>query len=389
MVGLLGALFLSLSSYHIYYSQEARVYALQLFLILIMVYFFYRTEEKEMPRMRFIYICITIFTIYLQAFTIFIWLTLAGYSLHKIWHKNETLQMEEWLVTQCTIAVCFLFFLVRLASPEVQAYSNWIPKPTLHNIKNMFELFSIGWLYWLLPKFLRWFIFFISICLLLISIFIIERSDRYRTVKVDRFQGIRFIWYLFIFPLIFFLIISIKKPIFVPYRYPIIILPFFYLLIAYGIYKIKSSRLQSIVVIILIFGMILGIQKYYSEPKKIPWSRIAHYLDQNRRSGDWIFLYQHYWERPLKYYLKSNIQIKPIDFDRETVSQIFSVVQNHPRIWLITVLSENQQPPREIIDELDIFHKHHEKKYTSLIHQPGEATVTVTLYSTPLQEKPL
>jgi mannosyltransferase len=349
-VGLLGALFLSLSSYHIYYSQELRAYALQLFLILLMVYIFYRTEEKDMPGLRFIYICITVFTIYLQAFTIFIWLTLAGYSLHNIWHKNEALKMEEWLVTQCIIAVCFIFFLVYLTRPDIQAYSNWIPKPTLLDIKNMFELFGIGWLCWLLPKFLRWSIFSISICLLLLSIFKIERSDRYNTVKVDQSQGLRFIWYLFAFPLMFFLIVSIKKPIFVPYRYPIIILPFFYLLIAYGIYKIKYSRLQSIVVIVLIIGMILGIQKYYSEPKKISWSQIAQYLDQNNKSGDWVFLYQHYWERPLKYYLKSDMQIKAIDLSRETVSQIFSGVHNHPRIWLITVLSENQQLPREIIN---------------------------------------
>ena len=70
--GLIGAFLLTISSYHLRYSQEGRMYTLLLLTSLLSIYFFWRALEDNRGRNWFGYILFSIFSLYTHLFALFI-----------------------------------------------------------------------------------------------------------------------------------------------------------------------------------------------------------------------------------------------------------------------------------------------------------------------------
>lgn len=383
-IGLFSTLFLALSSYHIYYSQEARAYALQVFLILCMVYFFHRHLEENRTKFLVIFSFLSLFTIHLQAFSIFSWVALNAYFLVLVWNKKETHRVLPWVITQGTVFVCCFPYFSYLTRPEYQANVGWIPQPSLQDIENMFELFSIGWVFWVIPKVIRWVVVPGFIAILLLSVVKFDNLARKIKVHLDRHQGLDLAWSLFAIPLILSYAISFIKPIFLSYRYMVIILPFCYLLVAYGLTKLQSRVLKMMAIGLLLLGMVVGLYAYYHEVKKIRWSQVAQYLDKNGEKNDLILVYQGYWQRPLHYYLKSPIPIQPLYRKPDFLIRLNSAIAGHPRIWLIVVTVGREKPPAEFITILQNQFSQQQTVLTTDAQQPEVAHVAVIQYSMPV-----
>jgi len=163
-------------------------------------------------------------------------------------------------------------------------------------------------------------------------------------------------------------------------RYVITILPFFYLLIAYGIWKIKYILLKVPVTIIFFGGMALGVYTQYHEISKIPWSHIAQFLEQYTRKDDIILVSPHYWETPLKYYMKTSIPITPIQRKNKFLTDISNELPNHQRIWLVTVVDRYNQPPI-IMADLEV--KYHD--HWPMFKLSSPSLVDVVLYTNEIQ----
>lgn len=384
-VGLLSALILALSSYHIYYSQEARAYALQVFLILLIVYFFYRTIETDKLQFWIITTVISIFTIYLQAITFITWIALNIYYIWRLMLKKEKFRITPWFISQWAVLIVCTPYLIYLTRPEMSITTAWIPRPTIQDIGNTFEFFTMGWVYWVLPQILVQFFVPLFIFFLFLSGLIFKNSARKISLKLERNQEVIFVWYLFAIPFMLFYLISFKKPTFLSYRYLIIILPFFYMLVAHGISKLENRTIKFIAVCLLLSGMAVGLRTHYHEVKKIPWSEIAQYLDKNGQKTDMILIHEQFWETALSYYLKSSIPVQRIILEYEPKTNLSTVVVGHPRTWLITVTFEGKKPPEEIHTTLEKPYQEHKIIFTKLVKQPGEAQVSVELYSNPIK----
>jgi mannosyltransferase len=385
-IGLLSALFLALSSYHIYYSQEACAYAVQVFLILGMVYYFICGFQDHKTSSWIMFTVLTTFGIAVREFTILTWLALTIYAvLSIIFWKRKPNHIGLWLGSQIAIFIaCIIGLYFYFNRTGAMSYGNWLLKPTLQDIGETFNYFSLGWVYWTLPEMLQIIIVPLFIFMLLFSIITINKPDNI-TLAFDRNQGLMFCWSIFAIPLILFYLISFKKPIFISYRYLIILLPFFYLLIAYGISKISWIIIRYIILAILIFGMGMGTISYHQVVKKIPWSKIAGMIDQKGQPNDLILIYEEFWKFGLQYYQKSPIPIEPIYLWQDIPTAINLATKGHNRTWLITVTYANQKPLDEIPKVLAERYQEQRPISSKLIKQPGEAKVTVVLYSTPIQ----
>jgi mannosyltransferase len=383
-IGLLSALFLSLSSYHIYYSQEACAYALQVLIVLGMVYCFIAGFENKKPWSWILFTILTIFGIAVREFTILTWAALTMYAMISIFILNrKPVRFGLWFSLQMFIVVvCILGLYLYSHRAGAISYGSWLSNPTLHDLGEMFNYFSLGWVYWTLPNIIQTIVVPLFIFLLLFSMSAFNKPEKIKGAFA-RNPGLILGWCLVAIPLLLFYMISFKKPIFISYRYVIIILPFVYVLVANGISQISRITIRYCILAMLISGMLLGTVSYHQKVKKIPWSKIAVMLDQKVQPNDIILIYEEFWKHGLRYYLKSSIPIEPIYLWQDIPSALHEATNGHNRTWLITVINTSQKPLDEVQRVLAEIYPEQRLISTKFIKQPGEARVTVTLFSNP------
>ncbi|MDI6782775.1 MAG: glycosyltransferase family 39 protein [bacterium] len=346
-IGLFGAGLLTLSSYHIYYSQEARAYALQVLFILGMVYFFYRGSDAGKPKFWLAFAGIALFAIYLQAFSVFSWIALNVYFIVRLCLKRNKPKIVPWLISQGVICLGCLPYFVYLLNPSTSDQLIWIPHPSVQNISSTFELFSLGKVANELPATLRHFLVPLFLFLLLVSIFKFRSSPHREKISLDLHPGTMLAWHMFAIPFILFYIISFQKPIFLPDRYLIITLPFFYLLYA-----------------------------HYHTVKKKPWSQVSKFLETNIQQNEIILISPDYWKTALDYYVKSPIPIKPIHGTQELLTEIGTHSAGYSRIWVVTVTDWVNKPPAELHNILQQKYRSHQLMFN--LTKPS--IIEVTLY---------
>ncbi|MFB3895691.1 MAG: glycosyltransferase family 39 protein [bacterium] len=375
-IGLFGALLLAISSYHIFYSQEARAYALQTLLILSVVYFFYRAGEEHKIRFWIFYSFISILAIYLQVFSIFSIIALDIYVLIQLCFSHKRVQLIPWLISQIAILIFCLPYLIYIIQPSIYAERlAWIPKPGLQDIANMVALFSCGRIFWVVPEYLRRFIAVLYLFPVLLSCISFNDANRKPSVIIDRSSGTMLTWSLFIIPIILFYTISFKRPIFVADRYLIITLPFFYLLAAYGITKLEHRALKYIITGILVCGMLIGLYAHYHNPTKIRWSQIARVIEQNRQQTDLVLIHPYYQATSLSYYLKEPVSLDSID----DIDRIWEITNGHPRTWLIILTDWVNKPSGAIYSRLSS--RYQRQQMMLAISNPTQ--VDIILYDMP------
>ncbi|MFB3895692.1 MAG: glycosyltransferase family 39 protein [bacterium] len=384
-IGLLSALFLTLSSYHIYYSQEACAYAVQVLFILGMVYYFISGFQDNKVSSWIMFTMVTVLGIAVREFTILTWVALTIYAIVSITILNrKPNRFGIWLGSQLLIVIaCIIGLLLYYNRLGAMSYGDWLSQPTFFDLGKTFDYFSLGWVYWTLPNIIQTAIVPLFIFILLFSLVTLHQSESVN-VAVDRNPGLMLCWSLFAIPLILFYLISFKKPIFIAYRYLIIMLPFFYLLIAYAISKISQTIIRYIILAILISSMSVGTIAYHHVVKKIPWSKIAGVIDQKAQPNDLILIYEEFWKHGLQYYLKSSIPIRPVYVWQDLPTALDSATKGYNRTWLITVTNSEPKPVDEVYRVLSGLYQEQRPLSTKSIRQPGEARVQVILYSSPI-----
>jgi mannosyltransferase len=381
-IGLFGILLFSLSSYHIYYAQEACAYAFQLFMILLMVYFFLQAVDKQTWSSWLLVTFVSLFAIALREFSVFSWLAINCYFLISTitQKRNHHLKIIPWLITQGMIFIlCLLALLIYSMRPGADTYGSWVPQPVLADIAKSAALFSLGWEYWRLPDFIQYlvvpvFLFTFIFALLKVN----QGAKQIKKIAIATHSGALLCGSLVLIPALLFFLISLKKPILFPYRYIIIMLPFFYLLIGYGVSKLPSKKLAFAGMLIMLLGMLAGLYEHYSVIRKIPWSQVAQVLEQQGKPDDLILVSPEYWSVPLDYYLVPAMQIQPV-LDTLDIPRIAGAIKNHPRVWMITVSDWLNNPVNETRDMLNL--RYANRQRVLILTQPS--TVKVILYSSP------
>lgn len=145
-VGLLSSLILSVSSFHIYYSQEARSYGLMVLLTLLSFYFLLKILKKGKLAVSFGYIITSVLLIYTHIYGIFIIIAQNIYILTIFFLSRETLEIniKKWILLQSSIFIVYLpwvyFGLIKQIT-FVQSYG-WYAAPKVFQIINSFYVYS-------------------------------------------------------------------------------------------------------------------------------------------------------------------------------------------------------------------------------------------------------
>ena len=317
-VGLISCFFLSISPFHIYYSQQNLDYSLLLLLVILSTLFFLKIQKRPRKLLFFSYGIINILLCYTHMFGLYVVLihTICLFLL-----KRKFFLKREWLVTQGSlfIAILPLFYFIFFRSPQVNEMA-WISKPNIYNLLEIIkavtyggEKLAQGGVGFEVDKNRLWFArLLIFICTLLVvkGIFSYKGSSRSgKTLNKNNFLNkhkIIFLTIWFAAPVLATFIFSfLIFPIYV-IRYLIIIMPAYLILMTIGILSIKALRTRLIILALMAILTSQALWVYFHPEELDSWREIAARVKKEISPGDMLVFAPLKQIVPFTYYFSDN-----------------------------------------------------------------------------------
>lgn len=344
-VGLISGLLSAISSYHIYYSQEARGYSLLLLLSILSYLFFIKILQGDKKWYYPGYFLATLLLGYTHIYGLFI---IASQILlfFLFWDKYRAQRVKFAITVGVTIVT--LLPLVPLLGGRVVSIAQegfWIPVPTLGAIWDTLATFAGsggGQKFILLTFVLLAIIGFFSIKMVkrkwnwdepMQSLSSLGRSIRLESIK----QELLLLIWLFVSIVVPFIESKFMTPIYWT-RYMIGASPAFYLLVAKGMGNLNRKWLFYPVLIFIILLSSFGLQSYYKNDVKEQWREAADLVELNSMRNDVIIFCASYCQVPFDYYYQGDLTELGIKKDIETgeiAASVDDAVHGKDRLWLV------------------------------------------------------
>lgn len=361
-VGAIAALLVAASPFHIWYSQEVRMYNLLALLTVLSFYWFGRIQaerrtDEDGVRDDIGYVVSTVLLGYTHVFGLFAILAQNAYVFSRLVTRTvprSRLTLRRWIVLEGITALALVPWLVRLVSRTMAANEgetsnvSWVPLPTAETVWQTFAAYLGGHLVGeSLPILVS---LVVAGCLVLAL-----SSDRATTVETDRstssetdrtttsetgrwhasVNSVYLVVLWLVVPILVPVALShVVAPIFVD-RYSIGASLAFFLLIAYGVRTLSRPSLRYVVVGILLVGLVAPLPTYYQDDQKEQWREAAADVEANADGDDVVLVSRPFAERPFSYYFdQSNATIVRIDPDAST-DDVRASVDGHDDVYVV------------------------------------------------------
>lgn len=286
---LIVAFLMCVSSYHIYISQDARPYTLYLASVIFAYYrllFFLENNTLKNSIYYAIAAGILVNTNFFGFINLFSQFIFIGFYYYQTKTKFDKLLFQKLLIIGTITIVMFLPNWTKFVKLfEIGVF--WVPRPTNESFGLMLKEVFIN------SEFLQ-FIYIPIFYFLIISIF--KKKGTINSNK-ELFIFLYLIFWLFVF-LIFLLVKSYGATSLILARYFTSVLPVLFIVIAWGIEKIKSKTITiTILALITIFTLIntIVVNKYYTSPSKAQFREASLMAINNNPKNHEVFTSQKYW----------------------------------------------------------------------------------------------
>lgn len=347
-VGILSAFILSISLFHIRYSQEARAYSFIVLFVLLSNYYLVKIlkENKESKGEKYInkidrnaeekyinkidrnaigYIVFTVATLYTHYYGIFYIIFQNLYYL-LVYRKDKRNNIKLWIILQGTILLLFIPWIPFMIRQMAAKGLPYVVAPTLDRLYRTFGEFTGS-----------------DISLYLFIVIVITGLILYKKNKKNKKNKIKqrnFIWPINIIFLLFWLfipiiipfIISQSRPMFVD-RYVIASLPAMVLLISITILNFRKIFIISILLVIFIIPTVSSLGQYYQQPQKEEWKYAVKYIEDHQKANDFIIVFPEFRGLPFSYYYNgSNLKAS------NNATDIDNIIKRYNRIWFVSTV---------------------------------------------------
>lgn len=354
-VAVLATILLATARFHVWWSQEMRMYILAAFLVLLSLYLFTRLDGRDRKTSWLFYLLATtaaLYTLYLAALVILI------ENLIVLTTKRSRSFLPKWALSQAAILLLFAPWLY-LALPRVHTWSV---------VSNPFGLGKFFRLYLLvLPLGISTHIeryTLLALAFLAIStagLILLFRSKRQAT-------GLLLFLSLVLPPLAIYSI-SLPRGFFytpqVEARYLLLFAPAFYLLPACSIAFIRRrSSVAAILVLVFVlasFGWALR-EHYKGRYLRDEFQTAVQVISAHARPDDAVVLvsgnrypvFLYYYNREFEGHQKPAFYALPRDSSQITegnvTSELKDIAASHPRLWL-ALADAPMQDPQALVEE--------------------------------------
>ena len=357
--GLMAALLLSMSSLHIYCSQEARMYSLAMFLTLLAVLFYY---QGLMVDRRIFWVGYTIFSIlslYTHYMAVFVLFSIALYFIFFYWKEHHALKI--WFASHVSIVLFYLPELKNHVLPKFitrKTYWYWQPRFELNTLERILEQRGIA------VDTSPFIVFITSLMTIAIVLFWWRKGSSMFPLlhqKAD-FQPLSFLLIYFLFPILVIYIFSLRLLVL---KYFIIILPAGLLIATKSSMSIikkilEQSRILTAVVIILIaLANTYSIYILYRDTNNEQWRESVNFIENNGYDDQIILINAPEQEMSLRYYYNGDSKIVSIPKPNITLTEggVHEITSNYRFILLIYSHSKFSDPEKIILKSLENFYE--------------------------------
>ena len=299
--GLIAAALLAFSPFHIFYSQEARMYPLFLFWVCLSSYLLLLALRRGEWKFWIGYALASALSLYTHYFTIFVLLAQNLYLLvHWQREKFPRKFLIRWLASQLLILLVFSPWLPILIAQYRSGKGEWMLRyfgyPGVKNILQTLQVFGIG------PAHTSAWITSISYLFLALALLGFFYRGQTPIPRPRLFLGLS----LFL-PFFVVFLASLFKPAF-QIKYLIGLYPFYLLLIAGGISFLKWKWARGLAVGILLLSFAYPLYLHYTVLRGTIWREATQVVVMNYRNGDVVGFNAGYISRIFQYYIDLNFQ---------------------------------------------------------------------------------
>jgi uncharacterized membrane protein len=342
---LLSAFILSISTFHIYYSQESRMYAQMVFFSLMSIYFIYRAYLENNKWLwvgfavsgacAFWSFYYTIFVI-IPEMMFYLLIQFKDSVREKRIVVGDIHNLRNFVLSILGLGLLISPLIVPFVSQSISRTSSsptWGVGQSMGFFTTILKQFSVSdtGMYFLLPFFL------IGV------VFLIKEKTQWK-------EGL-LLGLVFSVPFAASYILAASMP-FSP-RHVLFILPVYILIISRGVVGVgdylsflgrSTPKKQAVsfnsVIFVLAFIFILSlvsapsVSSYYSSPQKNDWDSAARFFAENSNSGDVIVLLPSYMTQPFEFYYEQNDRIVTGASSSEDLENVNSIY-NDTKIWYV------------------------------------------------------
>jgi 4-amino-4-deoxy-L-arabinose transferase-like glycosyltransferase len=316
--GIIAALLLALSPFHVWYSQDARMYAALAPLALSITLLFERLLQDGGRTQRILFVVLSA-TAYITHYAALL-LPLAQLAYLLLNLRQRARVFRVWVALQFIAAIPIAGWFVALALRDGQYFGiGWIPainaSAPLYTLMN----FSAGFVQ--PPGLLQWGALIITGTLAAFGL--IQSRVAMRQV---------ILWWAFL-PIATLWLISFGRPLYVD-RFFIISLPAYLLLIAVGVDSLRINLIAPVTIAVAVLFALGTLQVVYgSRNMKEDWRSAGAYLAQ-ARPDETIAMRALQIAVPLNYYYKGSLPLQAIDANRQ-ITPLTQLAEGKRGLWLV------------------------------------------------------
>lgn len=379
---ILAALLLAVSPLHIWYSQEARMYALATLLALGATWSFLRALQRDNWAWWGAYALLSAMALYTFYYTAFILLAHGFFLLYLGWRGRPPAPpglaahgapapsaiaqlvpqdlLPKWLGTQVVIALLFApgarVLLAQLGGGTWAWVARKYGPPTLNTLVQTALSFSLGDT-WNGPGLLRWgalgiFAFAFAAGIASWS----SPRNRFRfVIRVD--GGAFFLLSYLCLPIGAVFLLSQLRPSYLP-RYLLIFLPPYYAIVGRGLATLRPRALALGALAIMLLASGLSLSNLYYGEQKEDWRGVAQHIEAHAQGRDVICLVDEDTSAVFGYYYQGPLPVVGVSGalrdEAELASIVNALISRYDRIWLLVSHTTNEALPSYLKGRSDL-----------------------------------
>jgi mannosyltransferase len=337
-VGLVSSALMTFSPYHIYYSQEARMYTLVTLLTVISTYCFLRGLSERKDRFWMGFFISSVLSIYTHYYSIFI---LIGQSLFIfMFFRDYRPLITKWVLLQSFILLSYLPWIgvvFRLTESGGQSFRSspfsMIPY-AFFRFNAGYSLFPIN--YQMKGDISKAIHENLALIAIVFMVFVPVLLHAVWSSRMEK-KELTLLLILLLLPALLAFAISLRVPM-LSERYLIVSTPAYFVLLALGLDSIRRQRLKGVAVVgvALVFGF--SLYNYYFSGKfgKEQWRSVASYVQAAAKPDDLLLFDASFVRSNFDYYYSGSLKRYGLPQPTNGIlNNVIKALDGRDRIWLI------------------------------------------------------
>ena len=340
-VALLAAFLLAVSPMHVWYSREARGYALLALFGLLAAYFMLRALSDNRIESWLGYVVLSACAAYTHSFGVLVIAALNLFAvLRFIMLRGPRAVIARWFVAQVVLGLALAPFVRELTGQTSEGWGSWIGEkygvPTLKTLGITMGLFSFNTAFDQNRRvYVLGLLVFAVPCLvaLIIGLRYVRRHGWWQ----ERGEAVAFALIYLVAPIGALFLASQFTPLYLE-RYLLPFVPPYLLIVAYGLISMPRLEWRAALMLALLAITIAGLLAVYTPGQKEDWRGGAAYVAAGAQDGDMIVIYDAYASIPFDFYYQGKtreIAISRFAGDEELAQQAAAIASVRGRVWLV------------------------------------------------------